>query len=109
MKPSELSARCGKVLRYVVTNRTPPTVPEKCIILIEWSDLPKTLLQARATLEKLRDYGLVERDDQRGYTATAEGRQLIAEANQQGIWQDPPIPIKNPYKPKPRKTRKVSK
>src|SRR4051794_28284938 len=99
---SELSARDGKVLRYVVSNHTPPTLPERCVVSIAWSDLPKTLLQARATLEKLRANGLVERDQQRGYTATAEGRKVIAEATSKGMWQDPPTPIKNPYTPKPR-------
>ena len=53
MQATELSAREGKTLRFVVSNNTPPTTPERCIVSIEWSDLPKTLLQARATLEKL--------------------------------------------------------
>ena len=108
MEAAELHAREGKVLRYVVTNRTPPTKPEKCINEIEWSDLPKTLLQARAALEKLRANGLVERDDQRGYTATAEGRQLNADATAQGMWQAPPIPIKEPYKSKSKGSRIVA-
>lgn len=103
MQATELSPREGKVLRFVVSNHTPPTTPERCIVSIEWSDLPKTLLQARATLEKLRANGLAERNDKRGYTATAEGRRLIAEASKQKLWQDPPIPIKNPYKPKPKR------
>ncbi len=85
MKPEDLTAREGKVLRYVVSHNAPVAIA-KCIVKIEWSDLPHTWLQSKHTLEKLRAYGLVKQ--QKGsYLSTPSGEKLISRANKQGSWR----------------------
>jgi hypothetical protein len=86
VKTDDLTPRQGKVLRYVVSCKTPPVKPAMCVNQIEWSDLPHDNLQAKASLEKLRKLGLAEKQDG-GYVPTAEGTSLIREATENGIWQ----------------------
>jgi hypothetical protein len=96
----ELSPREGKCLRYVVSTRTQPVQSERLVNSIEWSDLPKTVLQARSALEKLRDRGLVERAGA-GYSATPAGVELIGEADRLHVWQQPGGMIpRSTYKPR---------
>lgn len=83
---NDLTAREGKVLRYVVSHDYEPVVQSMCLCQIEWSDLPKTLLQAKRTLENLRRHGLVKRVGA-GYAATKQGISLIRYANKNGIWR----------------------
>lgn len=92
-KPS-LTPRQGKCLRFVVARtladpekvqNTGPIQPSVLLTKIEWSDLPQTILQAMATLDKLEALGLVERSEQ-GYTATQAGISEIQQANEAKLW-----------------------
>lgn len=91
----KLSPREGKVLRYVCSytpnsvnydGKQPNVVPGMCVVSTEWSDLPHTMLQARAALKKLEALKLVKKDGE-GYTPTSEGHAVIKTANKQGIWR----------------------
>lgn len=89
-----LSPRQGKVLRYVVSTLDQPVTPERCVVQIEWSDLPKTEVQARKTLFMLKKYKLVEQVDKHQYTATEAGKEVIAYADKQDLWRQAPPPEK---------------
>jgi hypothetical protein len=89
-----LSARQAKVLRYVVSTRDQPVTPERCVVQIEWSDLPQTVVQARKTLFILKKYRLVEQVDKHQYTATPAGKEAIAYADKQNLWRQAPPPSK---------------
>ncbi len=94
MKPSRLTARQGKTLRYVVArdrNAKETVYPEQCVIRINWSDLPHSLMQAKYTLSQLEGFGLVLRRG-RGYVPTKEGVKLIKAADEKGRWMTPPPP-----------------
>ncbi len=91
-----LTARQGKTLRFVVSrtfadperiaNAGQPVEPAQCIVKIEWSDLPKTINQASATLKQLERQELVRREGA-GYLATDAGKALIAKADAEGKWR----------------------
>jgi len=68
-----LSPRQGKVLRYMCSTHQQPVTPDRTIRTIEWSDLPKTVLQARKALEVLRRYKLVEKVGKNAYSPTEAG------------------------------------
>jgi hypothetical protein len=87
-----LSPRQGKVLRYLCSTRQQPVTPDRCIRLIEWSDLPKTVLQARKALDILRRYGLVEKVDKNAFSPTDAGREMIKVADKEKRWQEAPPP-----------------
>ena len=94
MKPSELTPRQGKVLRYVVArDRNAKEIVEQkdCITKIKWSDLPQSLLQAKVALRRLEVFGLVQKQG-KGYVPTKDGIKLIKAADKQGLWQTPPPP-----------------
>ena len=91
---SDLTPRQGKVLRYVVSTRTQPVAPSSCIAEIEWSDLPKTDMQARKALDVLRKHGLIERVGKNAYVPTDAGREALALANKEGLWRQAPPPSK---------------
>jgi hypothetical protein len=84
-----LSPREGKVLRFVVDRSSgqykAAVTLEQTVNKIQWSDLPHTLLQAKATLGRLEALGLVQRDGA-GYQATDSGSSLIAAANAAKWW-----------------------
>lgn len=80
----------GKTLRFIVC-RAEPVRPEECVVLIPWSDLPRTTLVARAVLNRLEDWGYVRRDG-RGFIATVQGEQLITKADKRGMWRAAPSP-----------------
>jgi hypothetical protein len=90
----DLTPREGKVLRYVCTytpgsyveGRQERVEPSMCVVATPWSNLPRTLLQARSTLEKLRKLKLVKKEAG-GYAPTAAGQAVVKSANDQGIWQ----------------------
>lgn len=87
MKPSKLKPREGKVLRYLVakTKQGESVLPAKTINQIEWSDLPHTILQAKAVFMKLARLGLAERQGD-GYIATVAGIDLIRVADAEKLW-----------------------
>ena len=87
-----LSPRQGKVLRYVVSTRDQPVSPIKCVNTMEWSDLPKTDMQARKALDVLRRFGLVKRVGNSEYEPTEAGREVVAYANKEKLWRQPPPP-----------------
>jgi DNA-binding winged helix-turn-helix (wHTH) protein len=87
-----LSPRQGKVLRYLCSTRQQPVTPDRTIRTIEWSDLPKTVLQARKALEVLRRFGLVEKVGKNGYSPTDAGREMIVVADKEKRWQEAPPP-----------------
>src|SRR3954453_15553594 len=89
-----LSPRQAKVLRYVVSTRTQPVTPSRCVVTIEWSDLPKTEVQARKTLFVLCKFRLLERVGKHEYAATELGREVIQYADKEGLWRQPPPPSK---------------
>jgi hypothetical protein len=89
-----LSARQAKVLRYVVSTRDQPVTPERCVVMIEWSDLPKTVVQARKTLFMLRKYRLVDQVGKHEYTATPAGKEVVAYADKEKLWRQAPPPEK---------------
>jgi hypothetical protein len=88
----KLSARQGKVLRYVCSTRDLPVTPARCIVGIEWSDLPHTDLQARKALDVLRRYGLISRTGKSQYEPTAEGKEAIKHADKEDLWRQAPPP-----------------
>jgi hypothetical protein len=87
-----LSPRQGKVLRYMCSTRQQPVTPDRTIRTIEWSDLPKTVLQARKALEVLRRFKLVEKVGKNAYAPTDAGRAMIVVADKEGRWKDAPPP-----------------
>ena len=88
----QLTARQGKVLRYLVSTRTQPVTPLMCVVEISWSDLPKTFMQARKTLEELRKLKLVERVGKQQYSATQAGKDALAQADKERQWRKAPSP-----------------
>lgn len=89
-----LSPRQGKVLRYLCSTRQQPVTPDRTIRTIEWSDLPKTDLQARKTLDVLRRFGLAKRVAKNSYEPTDAGREVVALADKEGRWKEAPPPEK---------------
>lgn len=92
VRPSELTPRQGKVLRYVVSHNKlfqQRVTADMCIVTIPWTDLPRTKTQAAATISALRKRGLVEQDSD-GYKPTEAGVKLIAAADKKGLWNKPP-------------------
>ena len=89
-----LSARQGKVLRYVASTRTQPVTPEMCIVQIEWSDLPHTVVEARKALFMLKKHKLVEQVGKHQYTATDAGKEAVAHADKEKLWRQAPPPEK---------------
>lgn len=87
-----LSPRQGKVLRYLCSTKQQPVTPDRTIRTIEWSDLPKTDLQARKALDVLRRFGLVKRVDKNTYEPTEVGREVVAIADKEKRWQEAPPP-----------------
>jgi len=98
MKLSEivgkLTPRQGKVLRYVVSTTDQPVAPSRCVVQTKWSDLPHSDMQARKALSELRRLGLVNRIDKDAFEPTDAGREVIAHANKENLWQQPPPPKK---------------
>ena len=93
-----LSPRQGKILRYMAGTRIQPVHPESLVTLIEWSDLPHTDLQARKALSVLCRYGLAKKLDKNAYEVTDAGREVVAYADEQKMWQQPPPPeVTNKY------------
>jgi hypothetical protein len=92
MNPSDLTPRQGKVLRYIVSADR-PIGPEECVVTIEWSDLPHTIMQAIGVISKLSRLGLVESSGD-GHVATEAGKKLILRANYKKRWQKAPPPEK---------------
>lgn len=86
MTSNDITPRCGKVLRYLVSRDPERVLPPVLVNKIEWSDLPKNLFQARATLEQLRMAGLAESDSS-GYVPTTAGKAVIKQANAEGRWR----------------------
>jgi hypothetical protein len=84
-KQSQLTQREGKLLRYITSCQTLPVTPAMCIIQIPWSDLPKNSLQARAAIDTLVKYKLVERSG-KGFIPTESGKELIKSATSKGWW-----------------------
>lgn len=80
----DLNAREGKTLRFLSTRST-PAQPEDCVVTIEWTELPQTVLQAKRALEKLRSLKLAERSKD-GYSITQSGRTLTQKAIKAGKW-----------------------
>jgi DNA-binding MarR family transcriptional regulator len=96
VKPSDLTPRQGKTLRYIVSHNKlikQEVTPEMCIVTIEWSDLSHTKTQAAATISALRKKGLVERGKE-GYKPTEAGIALMAAADKKGRWNAPPARAK---------------
>jgi hypothetical protein len=87
-----LSPRQGKVLRYLCSTKQQPVTPDRTIRTIEWSDLPKTVLQGRKALEVLRRYKLVEKIGKNAYSPTEAGREMIKVADAENRWQEAPPP-----------------
>jgi hypothetical protein len=87
-----LSPRQGKVLRYLCSTHQQPVTPDRTIRTIEWSDLPKTVLQARKALEVLRRYKLVEKVGKNAYSPTEAGREMVRVADEEKRWQEAPPP-----------------
>jgi hypothetical protein len=77
----------GKVLRYTVSTVTQPVEWSKVVNHIEWSDLPHSALEAKATFEGLSLLGLVKRVNQRDYTFTELGKKVVAYADKHGLWR----------------------
>jgi hypothetical protein len=92
VRPSDLTPRQGKVLRYIVSHSKlfgQEVEPEMCIVAIKWSDLPHNKTQAASTISALRKKGLVERG-KKGYKPTEAGKTLMAAADKKGMWNAPP-------------------
>ena len=87
-----LSPRQGKVLRYLCSTKQQPVTPDRTIRTIEWSDLPKTVIQARSALEVLRKYRLVEKVGKNAYSPTDAGREMVKVADEEKRWQEAPAP-----------------
>lgn len=83
---NNLSARQGKVLRYVAMNSLPSIYASRTINYIEWSDLPHSYLQALAALSKLVDNRLIVRVGPAQFAPTDLGRRVIKFANKSGYW-----------------------
>lgn len=100
MRPTDLTPREGKTLRFIAGRTTDdkyalPTTDE-CIVETVWSDLPHTHLEALATVASLKASKLVVRSGD-GWKATQAGIKLIATANKSKVWQQAPPPnITNP-------------
>lgn len=90
----EMTPRQGKVLRYVVSTTDQPVAPNRCVVKTKWSDLPHSDMQARKALSELRRMKLVNRIDKDAYEPTDAGREVIAYANKEHVWQQPPPPKK---------------
>ena len=90
----QLTARQGKMLRYIVSTRDQPVSPSRCVVQIKWSDLPHSDMQARKELSVLRRLGLVERIDKDAFVPTDQGRVVIAYADKEGLWRQAPPPKK---------------
>ena len=89
-----MTPRQGKVLRYVVSTKDQPVAPSKCVVKIKWSDLPHSDMQARKALSELRRMGFVKRIDKDAFEPTDVGREVIAIADKEGLWRQPPPPKK---------------
>lgn len=103
VKPSDLTLRQGKTLRYFVYRKRhgEAVVPlASAIVQVAWSDLPKTERQALNTLSALSKLGLVERR-KNGFEATVAGDKLVTIADKEGLWNAPPSPKKT--NPTPRR------
>lgn len=81
----------GKTLRFVVSRSSGPykgpVAATDVVIKAEFSDLPQTALQAKATLEHLERQKLIQRED-KGYLATEAGVAMIKQADAAGRWRD---------------------
>jgi hypothetical protein len=105
VRPSDLTPRQGKVLRFIVSHtklyKGSAITPEMCIVLTTWSDLPHNKTQAVSTISALAKRGLIVRSTtQQGYVPTDAGIKLMAAADKKGMWNAPPSPAKT--NPKPR-------
>lgn len=89
----DLSPRQGKVLRFVCSkhkSKSDPVTPEMCIVLIRWSDMPHTAMQARSALSRLRKLNLIDRVDKDQYRANETGLAVMQEADKRKLWRKPP-------------------
>lgn len=94
VKPSDLSNRQGKVLRYIISHNklfAEEVTPEMCVVQIKWSDLPHSKTMAASTISALSKRGLIERGKQ-GYKPTEAGIKLMKAADKKGRWNTPPAP-----------------
>lgn len=94
MKPSDLTNREGKTLRFYVgrTRNGPiPVATDDCIVETSWSDLPHTHLEAVTTVSSLKASRLLKRVG-KGWEATQSGIKLVDAANKANAWQAPPPP-----------------
>ena len=89
-----LTPRQGKMLRYIVSTHDQPVSPSRFVVKIKWSDLPHSDMQARKELSVLRRYGLVKRIDKDAFEPTEQGREILAIADKEGRWRQPPPPKK---------------
>jgi hypothetical protein len=83
----KLSNRQGACLRYVTSTPNQPVDTSRLISYIEWSVLPHSYLEAKATLEALRTAKLVKKQGSRGFTPTDLGDKVIAYANKKGLYR----------------------
>lgn len=89
----KLSLREGKVLRNIVSTQEQPVSPDRVVNSIEWSDLPHSILEAKATFSSLRKLKLIKRQGEPGnYTFTQLGQKVIAYADSRKMWRKPPPP-----------------
>lgn len=94
VKPSHLTPRQGKVLRYIVSHNklfSEEVTPEMCVVTIKWSDLPQSKTMAASTISALRKLKLIERGN-KGYKPTEAGKKLTAAADKKDMWNKPPSP-----------------
>lgn len=94
MKPSDLTPREGKTLRYYVgrtKDGATQTPTDACIVEAVWSDLPHTHFEATTTVSSLKASKLLKRNGE-GWQATPAGIKLIDAANKANVWQQAPKP-----------------
>ena len=113
----KLDLREGKVLRYIVSTEDQPVGFSRVVNHIEWSDLPHSALEAKASFDTLLKMGLIKRSyrTQGAYTFTDLGQKVIARATEKKLWQNAPAPsvtgistFKPSKKPARRKSTKKS-
>jgi len=99
----------GVVLRYLCSPTVElPVEPTRVINHIEWSPIPKSLMEAKRVLESLVELKLAKRTKSTNaeYNPTDKGHGVVMYADQQGLWRapikDPPLAPK--YIPKKKST-----
>ena len=110
---AKMTPRQGKVLRFVVSTTEQPVGLSRVVNHIDWSDLPHSVLEAKATFEALVKFKLVRRvGGKEGFTSTQLGQDLIEQARVQRLWMQAPPPSVtgiSTFKADPKKSTKKSK